>query len=660
MTATDKVFGLIGAMNTLTENFPMGILDMLKGKSYNSVFDFLLDVLDVCGVPYEEIVTHLLKTIFNIKSSVIERIDDLQNAIEDAANEKVLNADSENSFIKTTDEAIKTALMGLLSSIFTCSAPPIIPTRFCDKNYDENTGKSLLTIPVPVIDFLGILDESPLSDNGKVFYSVEGRDGYYKKIINTVTNEYEYTKVNKTEYKGITFERLSYVPKSEDIKKNSPEFIKVYSGLNPNTLYKSNDMNAFIWYVLNKGMKTPQVEKNHMMWNDRIKFKKELSAADLNWWYSSKDVPDGEFDEETLQPILQLIPNNGAIDIQFPSQTYFKPTWDDDPDGSLKYKLTPNATIYKFNWDYLNSIQILKPKILLQGLIDNLLGFTVNVGANIKLSPTRQIIRQKLASVIKKIVEADDMEVEDCYASFTNEEYNQMMEEMLLAKYNSTLYDGTTENTRTHDLDRYQDLLDDIVNGDTTNGTVEKLTKLINEITVIPGVEGEENFGLDVSFNVNGSVDNSLLKNLLWAIMLPIVESVFTPQVMLLIMTNLSLTGVVKMDDFMGKDFGKIHNFLLNRLMSLTSSIGVFIKTAIINILLDFIKKKLVPLVEGYLKMIAKEKLEDWLRILTMAIEALRLFLKINKAHAEQLDNVNYADILTESEQTTPESVSSC
>ena len=41
--STDKVLGTIGALNTLVENFPMSILDLHKGKTYTSIFDFLMD-----------------------------------------------------------------------------------------------------------------------------------------------------------------------------------------------------------------------------------------------------------------------------------------------------------------------------------------------------------------------------------------------------------------------------------------------------------------------------------------------------------------------------------------------------------------------------------------------------------------------------------------
>ena len=56
MSSTAKVLGTIGALNTLIENFPMSILDLFKGKTYTSVFEFIIDVLYACGVPTNEII----------------------------------------------------------------------------------------------------------------------------------------------------------------------------------------------------------------------------------------------------------------------------------------------------------------------------------------------------------------------------------------------------------------------------------------------------------------------------------------------------------------------------------------------------------------------------------------------------------------------------
>ena len=58
MTPTDKVLGQIAAMSTFIENFPMSILDMMQGKTYTSIFDFMIDVLVACGVDINDILMY--------------------------------------------------------------------------------------------------------------------------------------------------------------------------------------------------------------------------------------------------------------------------------------------------------------------------------------------------------------------------------------------------------------------------------------------------------------------------------------------------------------------------------------------------------------------------------------------------------------------------
>ena len=50
MNPTDKLLGNIAAINTFIDNFPMSSLDMMHGKAYSSICDFMIDVWAACGV----------------------------------------------------------------------------------------------------------------------------------------------------------------------------------------------------------------------------------------------------------------------------------------------------------------------------------------------------------------------------------------------------------------------------------------------------------------------------------------------------------------------------------------------------------------------------------------------------------------------------------
>ena len=463
--------------------------------------------------------------------------------------------------------------------------------------------------------------------------------------------------------------RVDFVPEQEDVLLDSPDFIVHYEGLNPNTLYKTMDMNAFIWYTLHKGMKNPQVEYNHMMWDSRISAAKEgngrKSASEWNEWYNSKKEDNGEFkyhdsvvtDKSPIYPIIQLEPQGMAenlLRIHIPSQTYWMPKIREGNLGLIDKspRVASNASIYKFHWDYLANIRILQPKLLLVGLCESLLGYTLSTISSVNINLTKKIIEAKLSSAIKSVIEANDMEVEDCYTTFSNDEVNTMMEEMLLARYNATTYGGETSTVRVHDTKKYIDMLDKVNANTSIEGNISQIKKLITEVTVDPGTEGSINYGLQVT------TDGNLLKKLLWAIAMPVLMSIFTPQVLLLLYINFELMGITRMDEFAGNDFTKILNLLMNKIFGLVKSILLFIKDKIVELLLKIFYKVIKEILIKYELLLLLERLNYWLTILKAALNCLPRFKFIRNKPVGYLDNVDYADII--GTQDTPEATKNC
>ena len=857
MTPTDRVLGQLAAIQTFIENFPMSILDMMHGKTYTSIFDFLIDVLNACGVNTNEIIDYLLSEIYGVEASINGNIDGFYEQIKNGE----IELEEQNEFMESLEMGIKGVFMALLSSIFTCSAIPILPNKVFDKpNPDSFSGKTntlgydLLfrqsfapfIVPTSIIDPMGLLTVSPTSEDGRLFYDIQGRDVYYKKeyvettqiieetitatetktvtvteyeekdvyekqiplklsaktvydkssedintfilenavkydilikinyspyntkaqltwegiikagqtttdrkwlcspvdllgqrtIINsitingsngidggdkkwvylsrkgwdkwsnngldsikwgsenTITETIETTREETvTENKPVTTQRevivnvlnyvqcqyediiednlvrVDFVPKQEDVLLDSPDFIVHYEGLNPNTLYKTMDMNAFMWYALHKGMKNPQVEYNHMMWDSRISAAKEgngrKSASEWNEWYNSKKEDNGEFkyhnsvvtDKSPIYPIIQLEPQGMAenlLRIHIPSQTYWMPKIREGNLGLIDKspRVASNASIYKFNWDYLTNIRILQPKLLLVGLCESLLGFTLSTISSVNINLTKKIIEAKLSSAIKSVIEANDMEVEDCYTTFSNDEVNAMMEEMLLARYNATTYGGETSTVRVHDTQKYIDMLDKVNANTSVEGNISQIKKLITEVTVDPGTEGSIEYGLQVT------TDGNLLKKLLWAIAMPILMSIFTPQVLLLLYINFELMGITRMDEFAGNDFTKVLNLLMNKIFGLVKSILLFIKDKIVELLLKIFYKVIKEILIKYELLLLLERLNYWLTILKAALNCLPQFKFIRNKPVGYLDNVDYADII--GTQDTPEATKNC
>lgn len=876
MQSTDKVLGTISAIDTFLENFPMSILDMSKGKTYTSVFDFVIDVLVACGVPMQEVSKWLLEQLYGLESKVDKGVEDIYERIKDGSLENI----DQNEFIEGLEESIRVILMGLLSGIYTCSAIPVLPNKVFDSPCDDtfvgkdnkkdsiikilqgkdNLGFKPFIVPKKMIDPMGLLDICPTSSDGRLYYDIEGGNKYYKKektVVEEVVTETKYSEKDTTvsekyyvtvdkyskqvklylkeadgtyaDYDYYTFElseavnnditiTISYddphsptqifettilkgtknsvdsfrliasqsdadfhenstylhsmsinnstnggvdvgndtwvfLSKSEskdfsdkwwengadyfpwssgnqekkqiesgvtktikkgeayssqtivyknkyvynfinpenlnsdikskaksvnaiplDVSEDSSEFIVYYDGSNPNMLYKSNDMNAFIWYVLHKGMKTPQVEYNHMMWDSRLSAAKKgtirRNPQEWNEWYATKANSSSEFlfrgkritKKDDLFPIIQLEPQGMAenlLQIKLPSQRYFRP-------GVRKSILNPekrdkksgfNSTIYKFNWDYLRSIQILKPKILLVGMLEELLGFAVSTVKSANIDLTTKIIEAKLTTAIKSVVEANDMEVEDCFMQFSNDELNTMLDDMLLSRYTATQYGGETNVVRSHadSIDNYIGMIDQVSANASSHGTKTSINKLVTNVTVSgEATEPAIEYGLSLT------TDGNILKKLLMAIVKPIIMSIFTPQVLLLLYINFELLGVTKTDNFITEDFGKIINFLMNKIFTLIKSIILFVKDKLIELLLRLIYVHILPKIIKWKALLVLEYITYWLAILQAALNCLPTFkFKLPKALSKSsIDEVDYADIIPS--QDTPESTSQC
>ena len=179
MSSPGKVLSTIGALNTLVENFPMSILDLLKGKTYNSVFEFIMDVLYACGVDTNKIVSYLLDALYSINPEIEGSLEYLQ--------EKIASADfkdvQQSAFLMTLEDGIKAIIKAVLASMYGCSAVPVIPNKVMDtpnmNTYGSNINVSLwneyiypgnFDIPVKLIDPMGLLEITPTTKDGRAYY----------------------------------------------------------------------------------------------------------------------------------------------------------------------------------------------------------------------------------------------------------------------------------------------------------------------------------------------------------------------------------------------------------------------------------------------------------------------------------------------------------
>jgi hypothetical protein len=497
------------------------------------------------------------------------------------------------------------------------------------------------------------------------FYGTKSSDKLVKKEKKYTTKySYVYSGISKSQVEG-TAKEMKYVPTSPD--ENSPLYIMVPQGdLKTTDLFKAFDLNALIWYTANKGSNIPQVEYNKMMWDTRWPAAKQgierKTSAQWNQWINSKIVMDSAINdgqlkvnaisgykdrdntERILTPIIQLKRGEEQnIFVNFPYQTFY---------DLNKSALTPSSTlIYTYNWEYLKSIKIYKVRIILHRMIEELLG--VRLSSPIKLSIEKKITEAKLRNIINNIIEADDAEVSDCFNTFSNEAYNEAIEEMLLQKYNASYYGTDTTVAQTRNVQEYLDAIDQISPSATAEGTTTQITKLINDISSTPGTEESYGYDFTVSYDLN------ILKQLVMAITMPIVECVFSPQTMLLIILNLQIMGIVPTDDITGGgQSSKIVNILVNKMFAILKELIYFVKDLIAELLMKLFYEVILPILAKYIGIIVLERLNAWLRLLKEALNCITIFTFKRSKILTTIDDVNYADIVND--QETPETDNEC
>jgi hypothetical protein len=226
-----------------------------------------------------------------------------------------------------------------------------------------------------------------------------------------------------------------------------------------------------------------------------------------------------------------------------------------------------------------------------------------------------------------------------------------MLDEMLYSRYNATSYNGEATTIRKHDVDQYITMLDQINANTVQEGNVTSIKKLITTVTADPGTEPVLEFGLKLNTDAN------LLKKLLWAISMPILRSIFSPQVLLLIYINFELTGITNANDALnGQDFTVVINLLLNKIFGLLKSIILLIKDKIVEILLMLFYENILKTLTKYEFLLLLERIRDWTNILEAALNCLPTFKLSFKQRKiiSAIDEVDYADITNT--QSTPES----
>lgn len=646
MACVDNLLSNLVTMTNLVKNFKDEFLnpEAWKRTEYDSILDFLIDLLKPLGLTPWDVLSLLLSKIGGVSEKTIEIIRNSRDKFAQGvgeAREAMMELDEkyDTSVLMDIEEGVKYTLAAALAAIPTCSSNIFIGDKFMDPHVAINAGgdnvnvEGGIIIPISEIDPFNYLFNCPLSTAGR---------GYYHDC----------------------------------------------SELTIPTLYRSMDMNAFLWYCKNRSLDYPQAEVNKTMWDNRfinrrkgrksgntgaITPEEERSPEEWKEWINSKKDKyfnrgtnnnnnngalslDSRGEKNNFKPIVQIRTTRTiepSFLVQISSQNYYRirkifTTHRKDIDGNdISSGMAFNKTLLEFNMDYLRSIRIFSSGAIVNNIIDSFLGGSYYDAVQFNIS--KVLSREKVKQVVHKVIDLGSAEVTDCYFSFTNEEFDEMMKNIELMKYSAKKRNDAEGNIKEFDTKEIDDLKESIFNPDegaTLHDERKTIEKGILDLSSVPAKGGVES-GLDVD------VASNWLEELITTVVMSLITPVLSPKVNLILALNRHILGIDDETNIISQQE------LIQRMLSVILSCMIYIIKEVIRYLLEYILSLYTKSIAIYVIMRTTEMITNYLEVLRMAFITCVPKIDLKNTFSGTIMTDNSADILAP-EKTRPDSVSGC
>ena len=515
--------------------------------------------------------------------------------------------------IKTLDKIVRVAMLSALDAMVSCANSPIIGDELI---YDVNDGgftaaSSPMFINMNTIDIYNLFSKStPTGDRAEYYYG------------------------------------------------------DVPSGATPSDVWKSSDLDAFIWYSINMVEPESRGDMKYwdkLTWDNRNRFFKDyLDDEDLsqypegvmetydgedaeNFWTGIEDNGFGASNDRKRILKIDYDESRNGLRVQFPGDTYgkkkifgFKLKETESGKGEFSYER--NRTIYDFNKDYMDNLRIFYVKPMVAAIMNSAMNNTISLSLNGTLSLEEEIIRGEISKILTKVIESDDTEIEDCYFTFSNDEYDRLVHEADMRRRGITVKTGDTNiGISTDPLD-----IMNTIDGISENATLQEQKTIIkNSFTAIASVTGATDDIINTKLNWDGNTYGSKILDLLKNILMQILEAFLTPRVVLIFLINYKFAN------------GVLPKTPLDFLSVFLKILWPVIKELVdffINFLFEEVLKRLKELMEIYLLKLSLEQLEKFKNIILALIENCTLNIYIPYLKKTQMigniDNVVGADII--------------
>lgn len=285
-------------------------------------------------------------------------------------------------------------------------------------------------------------------------------------------------------------------------------------------------------------------------------------------------------------------------------------------------------TLIEFNYDYIMSLKLFDSKVVAAQLLDCLTGL---LNIDLSVNYARQLIKNETIKMVQAIVESDDAVVSDCFFTFSNTDYNNMLQKAELTRSGFFTING--EENSAVQIDPAS-LLDSL-NGLNSSATQQEMISIIEgSLTEISGTISNTSY--EESDKINFGVRMNFIENLMNNLACVITLSVLSPKVYLLILINL-------------KTLGQETNFNLQDFIAMFKQLIASLIRSIRDMLLQYLMEELMKILADLAaELAARISIEQALYYARLIKRLIDCFRKQNLTLDWTMDIVEHADIISE------------
>lgn len=286
-------------------------------------------------------------------------------------------------------------------------------------------------------------------------------------------------------------------------------------------------------------------------------------------------------------------------------------------------------TLIEFNTDYVMSLKLFDSKVVTAQLLDALTGC---LSMDLNLSIEQLIIKNEVEKMVKAVIETDDAVISDCFFTFSNEQYDNLVHKAELIRAGLFTIDGEENGTYTIDPETILNSIDAISAAASKEEVQTIIAGSLKEISATLSEGGTETTQNNFNFNVKIHFIENILNNLAYVI----TSAIVSPKLYLLFEVNLKILGL--QSNFSLTDFIDMHRkMIVDCIRSIRDQILAYIVKELMKIIGD--------LAEQLALAYAIEQAEYYRALIRNLIECLRR----NRGILDfNIDNVDYADIYQE------------